>query len=777
MSIFDRIIEYSNISKPNTRVSKEDGGMLVEPNADGSRPGYKGPEQQFKPVEGAPARLTFDKEKNLYRKRVQVTVDGKKTNKYIYSKPGESLEQFMSRKPVRSTGADDATVLARNYVNNWTKNWFNQNLDKYGVKDFDGMLNDLANAWDVEIESGNVPKGSGRFNLSTPQLNLPNITTLNDTKTKKGLTPFEYNDVRFYSNLESSKEAKNKTLAQFKKVFYKNQIETNPVLRRDLNKFFNFMSQDKRGLYRTLEGKTIKQFMDTEVSDDVKYLLDPKVSGLDKASKNEVFNAYKDLADNYTKFTEDKVRLKAVQSVAEAATKAGEKTAGQTENLIKQIRNQNKVLANMSIEDIAKDKKLLNSVRLSINPNTGEISFNNYTANDPKGKPELNDLELAKKIKEKAKKGNFYTYDHISKRSFGKMNTQFPNNIQSANYMSNSQLENARRFLEIPENRKTPNAQILDKTLADMGLTIRGKEYGGVPIGNKTNIIYDSKTGRSNLVDSQMLNQSTIGSLNKIDNTTQVSLAKIGCPGKAGGGRVGFNQGENFASCVLRGVNKLQTTDVNKLTPLDKANIKNITKTAQGVRVFKNILGPGALAFEGLFAAPFAAYDYARGRPGVDVAKSALSLGLLDDKLTQNELKKIYPEYGQVENLKAIDDRIQSLERLQGGTRGQRIRSKPKLEKAKEELSIGMQPFLEDPAGLMMENLQKSQEAEQQLQKEYDIRSQERKTNFDLSDPFMAAGGGIAKLAGDRSGAMLNSMNPDSQGLSGLYKRAMNMKE
>src|SRR6056300_985716 len=276
MSILDRIIEYS----PQERTPKQEGGMLVKPSADGSRPGYKGPEQQFKPVEGAPARLTFDKDKNLYRKRVQVTVDGKKTNKYIYSKPGESLEQFMGRKPVRSTGADDATVLARNYVNNWTKNWFDQNLNKYGVKDFDGMLNDLANDWDVEIESGKVPKGSGKFNLSTPRLNLPNITTLNDTKTKKGLIPFEYNNVRFYTNLESSQEAKNKTLAQFKKVFYKNQIETNPVLRKDLDKFFNFMSQDKRGLYRTLDGKTIKQFMTTEVSDDVKYLLDPKVSGL-----------------------------------------------------------------------------------------------------------------------------------------------------------------------------------------------------------------------------------------------------------------------------------------------------------------------------------------------------------------------------------------------------------------------------------------------------------------------------------------------------------------
>jgi hypothetical protein len=38
-------------------------------------------------------------------------------------------------------------------------------------------------------------------------------------------------------------------------------------------------------------------------------------------------------------------------------------------------------------------------------------------------------------------------------------------------------------------------------------------------------------------------------------------------------------------------------------------------------------------------------------------------------------------------------------------------------------------------------------------------------------DPFQAAGGGIAKLAGDRSGAMLTSMNPDKDGLLSLMKR------
>ena len=49
----------------------------------------------------------------------------------------------------------------------------------------------------------------------------------------------------------------------------------------------------------------------------------------------------------------------------------------------------------------------------------------------------------------------------------------------------------------------------------------------------------------------------------------------------------------------------------------------------------------------------------------------------------------------------------------------------------------------------------------------------ERKSNLPKPeiDAFQAAGGGLAKQAGDRSGAMLESMNPDSQGLSGLLKR------
>ena len=485
---------------------------------------------KFGTVPGAGnSKINYDPDTNTYRKRVQETIDGKKINKYIYSEPGQTLENFKKIKPVRSTGAEDATVKARQYIDSWTKNWFDNNLKNYGVRDFEMMLNDLSNDWDKVVESGNVPKGKGSFNLSTSKLKLPNITSGRDVKMKRGgIQPFNYNDVTFYANLEGSKDQLSRTLSQYKKVFYKNKIETNPQLRSGLNNFFEFMSRDKRGEYRKLDGKTIKEYMKT-VDDDVKFLLDPEASGLGQDSKNRVFNAYDDLADNYNKFTEDKVRLKAVQAETEAIAKAGKKTAAQYEKVKADIAKQNDVLAKMSVKDIANNKELLNSVRLSINPKTGEVSYTNYTVNNPKGKTmsksvKLTDLELAKYIKQKAKDKNFYVTEHIGKKSFNKANLAYPNNIQSANYMSNSQLENARRFLINPENRNTPAAQNLDKTLEDLRLTIRGPEYGSKPIGNKIDIIFDQKTNRSSIVDNQLIKGSSeINELLKIDGVKRTS--------------------------------------------------------------------------------------------------------------------------------------------------------------------------------------------------------------------------------------------------------------
>ena len=247
-------------------------------------------------------------------------------------------------------------------------------------------------------------------------------------------------------------------------------------------------------------------------------------------------------------------------------------------------------------------------------------------------------------------------------------------------------------------------------------------------------------------------------------------LAAIGCPGKMMGGRITLAKGENLSRCAVRGINKLQTTDPKKLTLADRANYKSIRKTSQGARVLKNVLGPAALAIEALFVAPFAAFDYASGRRGKDIALSALSLGLADQKLRRDELKEYFPEYGKGQALLDLDERLMELERLQKGTRGQRVRSKGKLNIGLKKFDEAIKQFPTEES--LLDNLEKSRQAEMDLTEDEAERKKQRLSPSDF-DQFSAAGGGIAKLAGVDSGPPPPA-GPNSQGLQGLMKRVRN---
>jgi hypothetical protein len=203
------------------------------------------------------------------------------------------------------------------------------------------------------------------------------------------------------------------------------------------------------------------------------------------------------------------------------------------------------------------------------------------------------------------------------------------------------------------------------------------------------------------------------------------------------------------------------------------AKMTNFSKAVRGAgSVIKGVLGPAALVFEAGIAVPLGLFEYSQGKPATEIVDS-LTYGLFG-KSREDRLKEQMPAYGQVENLQNIDQRIQNLGRLQEGTRGQKLRSKPKFEKAKEEFQTAAEPFLslEDPTAAMLQNLKESENLRQKLIDEDLQRKQERKTPFDLSNPFMAAGGGIAKEAGDSSGPPPES-GPMSEGLQGLMKRGI----
>ena len=205
------------------------------------------------------------------------------------------------------------------------------------------------------------------------------------------------------------------------------------------------------------------------------------------------------------------------------------------------------------------------------------------------------------------------------------------------------------------------------------------------------------------------------------------------------------------------------------------SKMTNFTKAVRGAgNIIKGTLGPAALAFEAGIAIPIGLFEYAQGKPATEIINTLTYGGF--GKSREDRLKELMPEYGQVEKLQSLDESLQDLERLQKGTRGQRLRSKPLFEKTTEEFQTLAKPYLssEDPTAAMLENLQKSQDLRQKLIDEDLQKKQDRTTQFDLSNPFMAAGGGIAKEAGDSSGPPPEK-GPMSQGLPGLLKRVRNL--
>ena len=125
--------EIEAINEFVRRNPKADGGQLVAPSVDGSRPGYAG---RYEDTEYG-SRVKYDTKLKKYVKRVTQTVDGKKKyNVYTKQKTNENIKQFLERAAEKGKFEISKAKIARDkinlgqrmYTNNWTKNWLDQNL-------------------------------------------------------------------------------------------------------------------------------------------------------------------------------------------------------------------------------------------------------------------------------------------------------------------------------------------------------------------------------------------------------------------------------------------------------------------------------------------------------------------------------------------------------------------------------------------------------------------------------------------------------------------------
>jgi len=211
------------------------------------------------------------------------------------------------------------------------------------------------------------------------------------------------------------------------------------------------------------------------------------------------------------------------------------------------------------------------------------------------------------------------------------------------------------------------------------------------------------------------------------------------------------------------------------------AKMANFTKAVRGAGgVIKGVLGPAAIAFEAGIAVPFGLFEYAQGKPTDEIINN-LTYGLAGTA-REDKLKKLSSDYGVADKAdEKFAGYLSTLNRL--GEYRDPYNLRPGKRVTEEEVLKTLQPFYrvspQSEQGEFFDedslnrSRARSRAAEQKLYDEDMERKKQRTQMFDLSNPFMAAGGGIAKEAGDPSGKPPES-GPQPQGLLSLKNRVRN---
>ena len=82
-----------------------------------------------------------------------------------------SLQKITKESKARSV----ITAQSRAYIDDWTKNWFDDNMGKYGLKEFDKMTNNIGKAWKIHLKDVDIPKGF--LTKMSTRSGFPNITS------------------------------------------------------------------------------------------------------------------------------------------------------------------------------------------------------------------------------------------------------------------------------------------------------------------------------------------------------------------------------------------------------------------------------------------------------------------------------------------------------------------------------------------------------------------------------------------------------------------------
>jgi len=182
-----------------------------------------------------------------------------------------------------------------------------------------------------------------------------------------------------------------------------------------------------------------------------------------------------------------KVRKERVKKLVE---RVGVDTAAQTLSLEKQILAKNADILKMTDNEIWNNKKIQKAMNLDVKDlkKNGVLKFDRYK--------NLSKKEFVAKVRHLANTGQFWQPEHMAGIATEKLHAMFPNEVQAASGKIGSQMDAMRAYIKAnPNGKAIPE---IEKLLNEFNMQIKS---GGKTYGFKEKIIFNSKTGTSNIVE------------------------------------------------------------------------------------------------------------------------------------------------------------------------------------------------------------------------------------------------------------------------------------
>ena len=286
------------------------GGQLVQPNADGSRPGYSG--KKYVEVDGTKYRIIQKgpkKNKIAFRGR---NLEGVQTYEYFDNKTQiknrieKGKKQNIDKQiKLKSESAADVNRV-RDNIDNWTKKWVKDNFNKYEIQDNNKFVEDLKKAWSKESKK-NIYKlsedvfksGFSRWNNDSINVSdFPNFTQVQATSER---TPLKIEGIfKTAGNMDTQPSSYDNF---FKKTFFANKLNSDKKLKNQFNKVFDFVNKDKSKLSQKNFIKAHGSFL-TNIDPDVMYMLSD--DALYSTARYDLFS--KTFGDSYEKYRENYIK-------------------------------------------------------------------------------------------------------------------------------------------------------------------------------------------------------------------------------------------------------------------------------------------------------------------------------------------------------------------------------------------------------------------------------------------------------------------------------------